>query len=64
MQIRNDEPIEDGSYRATLKGLAKKDPSFGKRLLCTFRLDARNTEVGGFTSLSPSTQANPFPLYF
>jgi hypothetical protein len=60
INVRRDEPIEEGSYRAILKNLEEKATKYGERLMWLFRVEEHNAEVAGFTSLSESTQANAF----
>jgi hypothetical protein len=60
LNVRRDEPIEEGSYRAVLKSMEKKQTTFGERILWLFRVPEHNAEVAGFTSLSESTQANAY----
>jgi hypothetical protein len=55
-----DEPVEDGSFRAVLKSMGKKQTTFGERILWIFRVPEHNAEVAGFTSLSESTQTNAY----
>jgi hypothetical protein len=58
--VRRDEPLEEGSYRAILRSLEKKETSFGERILWLFEVSEYNAEVAGFTSLSGRTQANAY----
>ena len=60
MDERVDEVLEEGAYRATLENVEVKDTKFGERLMWTFDLSEHNTQVVGFTSMSPSTKANPY----
>jgi hypothetical protein len=60
LNVRRDEPIEEGSYRAVLKSMEKKETSFGTRILWLFEMPEHNAEVAGFTSLSESTQAHAY----
>ncbi len=55
--VRKDEPLAEGSYRAVLKSIEKKQTSFGERILWLFEVPEHNAEVAGFTSLSESSQA-------
>ena len=59
MDVRIDEVIEEGAYRAVLKNVEVKDTEFGERLMWTF-LTHKGVEVVGFTSMSPSTRANAY----
>ncbi len=58
--VRKDEPLEEGSYRAVLRSMEKKETSFGDRILWLFDVPEHNAEIAGFTSLSESTQANAY----
>jgi hypothetical protein len=60
LKVRRDDPLEDGSYRAVLKSLEKKETTFGERLMWLFEATEHNAEVAGFTSLSESTRANAY----
>jgi hypothetical protein len=60
MNVRRDEPVEEGSYRAVLKSMEKKETTFGERIIWIFEIPEHHTEVAGFTSLSESTQANAY----
>ena len=60
LNIRRDEPVGDGTYRAVLKSMEKKQTTFGERILWIFRVPEHNAEVAGFTSLSESTQTNAY----
>lgn|ERR687889_175519 len=61
MNVRIDEVLEEGSYRAVLENLEEKETKFGERLMWTFRLfEKDNAEVVGFTSMSPSSRANAY----
>ena len=59
MDVRIDEVLEEGAYRAVLKNVEVKDTEFGERLKWTF-LTHKGVEVVGFTSMSPSTRANAY----
>ena len=59
MNVRIDEVLEEGSYRAVLENVEEKDTKFGERLMWTFLTDKR-VEVVGFTSMSPSSRANAY----
>ena len=52
--------LEDGSYEATLVNVEQKQTKFGDRLMWTFGVNGENTEVVGFTSMSPSTKAKAY----
>ncbi len=60
MNVRKDEPLDDGSYQAVLKSIEKKETVYGERLMWLFSVPEHSAEVAGFTSLSPSTQANAY----
>lgn len=60
MDVRSDEPLEDGHYEAVLESLELKETKYGERLLWLFSVPEHRAEVAGFTSLSPSKQANAF----
>jgi hypothetical protein len=60
LNIHRDEPLEEGTYRALLRSLEKKETTFGERLLWLFEVPEHNAEVAGFTSLSESTRANAY----
>ena len=60
MDVRIDEVLEEGSYRAVLENVEEKETKFGELLMWMFRLLDQNAEVVGFTSMSPSTKANPY----
>ena len=52
--------LEDGAYDAKLINVEQKETKFGDRLMWTFEVDEENTEVVGFTSMSPSTKAKAY----
>jgi hypothetical protein len=59
--IANDQPLEDGSYEATLEGIEKRDTRYGEnRLMWRFRASEHNTEIVGWTSSSPSEKSKAF----
>lgn len=58
--VRRDETLGEGSYRALLKSMERKKTSFGERILWLFEVAEHNTEVASFTSLSESNQANAY----
>ena len=60
MDVKVDEVFDPGSYEAVLVNVEQKDTKFGLRLMWTFRLVEKDAEVVGFTSMSPSTRANPY----
>jgi hypothetical protein len=60
MDVKVDKVLEDGAYDAKLVNVAQKETKFGDRLMWTFEVDRENTEVVGFTSMSPSTKAKAY----
>ncbi len=60
MRVQSSRPLEDGSYRFILKNVEEGNTIFGERLMWLFEEVEHGVEVAGFTSLSPSTQANAF----
>ena len=60
MNVRVDEVLDEGPYRAVLENVEEKGTKFGQRLVWTFRVLGKNVEVVGFTSMSPSTRANAY----
>ena len=58
--IRSDEPLEAGAYRARLSEMRKTETPFGLKILWLYEVTEHNAEVAGFTSLSESTQANAY----
>jgi hypothetical protein len=60
MDVRVDKVLEDGAYDAKLVNVEQKQTKFGNRLMWTFGVDGDNTEVVGFTSMSPSTKAKAY----
>lgn len=60
MNIQSDQLLEDGSYEAVLESIEKKETKYGERLMWLFSAPDRGVEVAGFTSLSPSKQANAY----
>ena len=60
MDVKRDKPLDDGSYRAILRSIDEKDTVYGERLMWLFWVEEHSAEVAGFTSLSPSTQANAY----
>ena len=59
--IANDQPLEDGSYQATLQGIEKRDTRYGEdRLMWRFRANEHNIEVVGWTSPSTSQKSKAF----
>src|ERR671912_1139972 len=60
MDVKVEKVLEDGAYEARLVNVEQKETKFGDRLMWTFEVDGENTEVVGFTSMSPSTKAKPY----
>ena len=60
MEVKVEQVLEEGTYAATLVNVEKKDTKFGERLMWTFDIPDENTEVVGFTSMSPSAKANAY----
>jgi hypothetical protein len=60
MDVRVEKVLDDGAYDAKLVNVEQKETKFGDRLMWTFQVDGENTEVVGFTSMSPSTRANAY----
>jgi hypothetical protein len=60
MDVKVEKVLEDGAYDAKLVNVEQKETKFGDRLIWTFEVDGENTEVVGFTSMSPSTKAKAY----
>jgi hypothetical protein len=60
MDVKVEKVLEDGAYDARLVNVEQKGTKFGDWLMWTFEVDRENTEVVGFTSMSPSTKANAY----
>jgi hypothetical protein len=60
MDVKIEKVLEDGAYDAKLVNVEQKETKFGDRLMWTFQVDGENTEVVGFTSMSPSTKAKAY----
>ena len=60
MDVKVEKVLEDGAYDAKLVNVEQKETKFGERLMWTFQVDGENTEVVGFTSMSPSTKAKAY----
>jgi hypothetical protein len=60
MDVKVEKVLEDGAYDAKLVNVEQKDTKFGHRLMWTFEVAVENTEVVGFTSMSPSTKAKAY----
>jgi hypothetical protein len=60
MDVKVEKVLEDGAYEAALVNVEQKETKFGDRLMWTFEVAEENTEVVGFTSMSPSTKAKAY----
>jgi hypothetical protein len=60
MDVKVEKLLEDGAYDAKLITVEQKETKFGHRLMWTFEVEGENTEVAGFTSMSPSTKAKAY----
>jgi hypothetical protein len=60
MNVKVEKVLEDGAYDAKLTNVEEKGTKFGDRLMWTFAVEGENTEVVGFTSMSPSTKAKAY----
>jgi hypothetical protein len=60
MDVKVEKILEDGTYDAKLVNVEQKETKFGDRLMWTFEVAGENTEVVGFTSMSPSTKAKAY----
>jgi hypothetical protein len=60
MDVKVEKLLEGGDYDAKVVNLEQKETKFGDRLMWTLAIDGENTEVVGFTSMSPSTRANAY----
>jgi len=60
MDVTVEKVLKDDNYDAKLVNVEQKETKFGERLMWTFQVDGENTEVVGFTSMSPSTKANAY----
>jgi len=56
MDAKVEKVLEDGAYDAKLVNVEQKETKFGDRLMWSFEVTEENTEVVGFTSMSPSTK--------
>ena len=59
MDVKVEKVLEDGAYDAKLVNVEQKETKFGDRLMWTFQVDGENTEVVGFTSMSPARRPRP-----
>jgi hypothetical protein len=60
MDVKVEKLLKDGAYDAKLVNVEQKETKFGDRLMWTFEVDRENTEVVGFTSMSPRTKAKAY----
>jgi hypothetical protein len=60
MDVKIEKVLKEGTYDAKLINVEQKETKFGDRLMWTFEVDGENTEVVGFTSMSPSTKAKAY----
>jgi hypothetical protein len=60
MDVKIEKVLKDGDYDAKLVNVEQKETKYGDRLMWTFEVAEENTEVVGFTSMSPSTKANAY----
>jgi hypothetical protein len=60
MDVRVEKVLKDGAYDAKLVNVEQKETKFGDRLMWTFEVAEENTEVVGFTSMSPSMKAKAY----
>jgi hypothetical protein len=60
MDVKVEKVLENGTYDAKLVNVEQKETKFGDRLMWTFEVNVENTEVVGFTSMSPSTKAKAY----
>src|ERR687890_2522768 len=60
MDVKIEKVLEDGAYDAKLVNVEPKQTKFGDRLMWTFEVNGENSEVVGFTSMSPSTKAKAY----
>ena len=60
MDVKVEKVLEDGAYNARLANVEQKETKFGDRLMWAFDVDGEDTEVVGFTSMSPSTKAKAY----
>jgi hypothetical protein len=60
MGVKVEKVLDDGAYDAKLVNVEQKETKHGDRLMWTFEVAGENTEVVGFTSMSPSTRAKAY----
>jgi hypothetical protein len=60
MDVKVEKVLEAGAYDAKVVNVEQKGTKFGDRIMWTFDLPGENTQVVGFTSMSPSTKAKAY----
>jgi hypothetical protein len=60
MDVKAEKILESGAYDAKVFNVEQKETKFGSRIMWTFDLPGENTQVVGFTSMSPSTKAKAY----
>jgi hypothetical protein len=60
MDVKVEKVLDDGTYDAKLVNVEQKETIHGERLMWTFEIFGENTEVIGFSSMSPSTKAKAY----
>src|SRR5215218_2783299 len=60
MDVVLEKGLKDGNYDANLVNVEQKEKKFSDRLMWNFEVGGENTEVVGFTSMSPSTKAKAY----
>jgi hypothetical protein len=60
MDVKMDKTLEDGAYHAKLRNVEQIETKFGDRLMWTFEILGENTDIVGFTSMSPSVKAKAY----
>ena len=60
MAVKVEKVLDEGAYDAKLTNVEQKETKFGDRLMWSFEVTEENTEVAGFTSMSPSTKAKAY----
>jgi hypothetical protein len=60
MEVRKEDPVPPGWYEAECRKVDDVDTTFGIRLRWQFWLPKIGAEVGGWTSMSPSTKARAY----
>jgi hypothetical protein len=60
MDVRKDDPAPPGWHEAECRKVEDVDTTYGLRLRWMFWLPKIDTEVGGWTSMSPSTKARAY----